>query len=238
MYIRDVTKDTFVLLRADWPVGKARRLIERLNPTHAIVRRVETGRDLYYLYAKAEALIRIAHAGEEMPLVDALGLHEYDATPTVDTYAGAEAAPERGVVLEEGRVVGFVDETVSRMVERRPTRGRAPETRGVEVMLAPPKQGEPKRGKPKQGEPKRGKPKRGKPKQPESRSLVADFPDEVPLEETASLVVSLSAEPEAEASLPIPSLPAGSTIDVVVLPKRRFTLVGKGEGTLVIGAAE
>jgi hypothetical protein len=224
MYVRDVTRNTFVLLQADWPAGNARELIERLSPTHVIVHRVDPDHgDLYYLYAKAEGLGLIMPAAAEAPLIDAFNLHEYEAAPTVDAYADANAAPERYVVLEEGRVVGFVDREVAelaverrpaeRAVERRPARRRARATRGVGA------------------EPER-------PKQPEPRSLVADFPEEVPLEETASLVVSLSAEPGRAAALPVPSLPPGSTIDVVVLPKRGFTLVGKGEGSLVIAAAE
>ncbi|UCE26581.1 MAG: CHAT domain-containing protein, partial [Candidatus Coatesbacteria bacterium] len=216
-----------------------RQFIERLNATHVIVRRFEPAYgDLYYLYTRAEALGLIAHAADEVPLIeiDAFDLHESGATPVVDEYADTSTVPDRCVVVEKSRVVGFVDETELRVAFRDgilpepspvfPTRKRRRVTRGV-------------RGEPKEAELPEAEPPEAEP--PESRSLVADFPAEVPLEETASLIVSLSAEPErpeGRDSLPVPSLPPDSTIDIVVVPKRGFELVGKSEGTVVIGAAE
>ena len=68
---------------------------------------------------------------------------------------------------------------------------------------------------------------------PVPRSLVTQFPDQVRLAEIVSLLVSLSAEPAQGSALPV-ALPVGSTIDVVVVPKRGLVLEGKGEGTLVV----
>jgi hypothetical protein len=78
---------------------------------------------------------------------------------------------------------------------------------------------------------------RGEPSAPVHRSLVADFPEQVPLQETRSLLVSLSAESVAGAALPL-VLPVTATLDVVVQPKRGFVLVGAGEGSLVITGEE
>jgi len=73
--------------------------------------------------------------------------------------------------------------------------------------------------------------------QPVPRSLVTQFPDQVGLAETVSLLVSLSAGPDQGSSLPV-ALPVGSAIDVVVVPKRGLVLEGKGKGTLVVSDQE
>jgi CHAT domain/Ternary complex associated domain 7 len=65
------------------------------------------------------------------------------------------------------------------------------------------------------------------------RSLLADFPEEVPLQQTVSLLVSLSAEPQKGAALPV-ALKLGAALDVVVQPMRGFVLEGTGEGSLTV----
>lgn len=199
MYLHEVASDSYVLLQAKWAVGKARELIGRLDPTHVIVHRSEPT-DFYYLYTKSEALGRLATQDDQTTLFDALGLHEYTATPTSDAFAPAEKVPARAVVLEDGRVVGFFDATVP-PTESGTKRGGV--ERGPGVV------------------------------QPVPRSLVTQFPDQVRLGEIVSLLVSLSAEPAQGSALPV-ALPVGSTIDVVVVPKRGLALEGKGEGTLVV----
>ena len=199
MYLHEVASDSYVLLQAKWSVGMARELIGRLDPTHVIVHRSEPT-DLYYLYTKSEAIGRLANHDAQTTLFDAFNLHESTATPTRDAFAAADEVPDRAVVLEEGRVVGFFDATTP------------PTERGT----------------------KRGGGERGPGGvQPVPRSLVTQFPDQVRLAEIVSLLVSLSAEPAQGSALPV-ALPVGSTIDVVVVPKRGLVLEGKGEGTLVV----
>ena len=69
--------------------------------------------------------------------------------------------------------------------------------------------------------------------QPVPRNLVTQFPDQVRLAETVSLLVSLLAEPTQGPTLPV-ALPVGSAIDVILVPKRGLVLEGKGEGSLTI----
>ena len=194
MYLHEVVRDTFVLLPAGWPAGKARQLVEHLEPTHVIVHRTEP-EDYYYLYTESEVLDRLADAPGQMSIYDVFDLHEYRPTPILGAYANAETAPDHSVVLEEGRVIGFRDVTL-------------PLARGIPHVGA-------------------------EPSAPVRRSLVADFPEQVPLEETVSLLVSLSAESELFAALRI-ALPIGTTVDVVVQPKRGFVLEGTGQESLVI----
>lgn len=202
MYLHEVATDTFVLLQAGWPVDRARQLIQRLGPTHVIVHRSDP-RDYYYLYTQVQALERLAHRPDQMSLDDALDLHEYQATPVLGTYADAETAPDRCVIIEEGRVIGFFDASVPPLAR---SKGGSV-TRGLEAAA------------------------------PVPRSLVADFPEQVGLEETVSLLVSLSAEAATGKALPL-ALPLGARIDVVVQPKRGFVLEGPGEGSLVISDPE
>ena len=111
MYLHEVASDSYVLLQAKWAVGKARELIGHLDPTHVIVHRSEPT-DSYYLYTKSEAMGRLANHDAQTTLFDAFNLHESTATPTSDAFAAADEVPDRAVVLEEGRVVGFFDATV------------------------------------------------------------------------------------------------------------------------------
>src|SRR5512135_257113 len=199
MYLHEVASDSYVLLHARGAVGKARELIGCLDPTHVIVHRSEPT-DSYYLYTKSEAIGRLVHHDAQRTLFDAFNLNESTATPTSDAFAAADEVPDRAVVMEEGRVVGFFDATV------------------------PPTEKGTKRGGGEYG------PARVR---PVPRSLVTQFPDQTPLAEIVSLLVSLSAEPAEGSTLPV-ALPVGSAIDVVVVPKRGLVLEGKGEGTLVV----
>jgi hypothetical protein len=69
-----------------------------------------------------------------------------------------------------------------------------------------------------------------------SRSLVAEAPEKVQAQAVFSLLVYLSASsvPEKGAALPI-ALPLGTTVDILVQPRRGFELVeGNGEGQLTV----
>jgi hypothetical protein len=80
------------------------------------------------------------------------------------------------------------------------------------------------------------------PNKPElvSRSLVVEAPERVQVETVFSLLVSLSSSstPEKGAALPI-ALPLGTTVDILVQPRRGFALVeGNGECTLTVSSDE
>jgi hypothetical protein len=69
------------------------------------------------------------------------------------------------------------------------------------------------------------------------QSLLAEFPEKVQLDATASLLVSLVREFIPGASLAI-NLSQGSEIDIVVQARRGFTLEGPAEGKLVVSGEE
>jgi hypothetical protein len=202
MYAHEVASDSFVLLQAGWTVGKARELLERLNSSHVIVHRIEPT-DYYYLFTRLKALAQLAIHNTQTALFEAFDLHEHTSTPVADAFAEAGVVPDKTVVTNQGRVVGFFDATV-------------PPTEAV-------------RGGQRNGGHGSGGVR------PTARSLVTQFPDRFRLAETVSLLVSLSADPALAQGLNIPvAMPVGTTIDVVVVPKRGLILEGKGEGTLLV----
>src|SRR3972149_9398674 len=68
----------------------------------------------------------------------------------------------------------------------------------------------------------------------EPRALVGDFPEEVPVNQTELLLVSLSDTPGKRRPRLPADRPAGATVDIVVQPKRGFVLEGRGVGTLIV----
>jgi hypothetical protein len=133
MYLHEVASSSYVLLQAKCAVGKARGLIECLDPTHVIVHRSEPT-DFYYLYTKLDAMGRLAKHDAQTTLFDAFNLHEYTATPTSGAFTAADVVPDRAVVVEEGRVVGFFDASVP-PPERGARRGNGePGDRGAEPL--------------------------------------------------------------------------------------------------------
>ncbi len=68
---------------------------------------------------------------------------------------------------------------------------------------------------------------------PVPRSLLADLAERLPLGQPVSLLVYLSAFAAEGAGMPL-ALPLGSTVDVVVQPKRGLALEGGGEGSLTV----
>jgi len=108
LHLHEIAAESFVLLQAEWPVRKALELVTHLERTHVIVHRLEPT-DFYYLYPREEALACLRNTDPDVTIHQAFNLHEGDATPALDAYSDAREAPDRTVVLDEGRVVGFYD---------------------------------------------------------------------------------------------------------------------------------
>jgi hypothetical protein len=66
-----------------------------------------------------------------------------------------------------------------------------------------------------------------------SRALQADFPEQVPLGQTVSLLVSLIGQAGLMPALPL-AVPIGTVLDVVVQPQSGFILVGHGESQITV----
>lgn len=108
--------DTEVLVvQAEDTGPETRDRIHRRTPSYVVVERPYEDRLLHYAFLAEEVLEAIQRQPRD-PLIHALGLHETDASPE----GGLEAVPQaradadrpslrRGVILDDGRVVGVVE---------------------------------------------------------------------------------------------------------------------------------
>lgn len=87
---------------------------------------------MYFMFAPEEILGQLARADKSETLQGALLLAADNSTQTRDAHENAENAPPRCVVLDEGKVVGFYDNTVPPVQLRR---GRSDAERG-DVQLS------------------------------------------------------------------------------------------------------
>ena len=214
--LADVASRSFVLVHADWTAARAVRALHRRSATHAIVHRQDGPEHGYwYLYPLDEALGRLAAAPPTTTVRDAFTLHERDATPARDAHVDAGTAPERTVVTENGLITGFVDRTAA------PAAGAPP------TAPAPP---EPVRRGTRRG-PTAARPGAGA----AERSLEAEFPDAVATGALEWLLVHIAAHAPTARGLGI-DLPAGEALDILVQPRRGFTIEGTDRGTIVVPA--
>src|SRR6266545_1873194 len=98
VHLHQIANNDFLLFTADQPVDQAREAVGRLNPSGVVVRRWDgSAVQHYYLYTAQEFLAGLTRADGGQPLVDALQLHASSATPALEAYQDAEAAPWRCV---------------------------------------------------------------------------------------------------------------------------------------------
>ncbi len=76
-------------------------------------------RDYYYLFAIQTALGLLEHASAETSILRALKLHECEETPIRDAFSDAKEAPDRSIIVDDGRVVGFVTERLKNLLVSR-----------------------------------------------------------------------------------------------------------------------
>ena len=104
---------SFLLVEADWPVARARRLAEALAPQWIVIHRVYKGEDLYYTFARDEAIPMLS-ALADLSVREAFSLHETDAGPTAASEVAAGVKPV--VVVSRRQVRGII-------AAHEPTRG-------------------------------------------------------------------------------------------------------------------
>lgn len=219
MDLADVASRSFVLVHADWTAARAARALHRRSATHAIVQRQgRPGREYWYLYPLDEALARLVAASAATTVFDVFRLREDDATPASDAHLDAEAAPDRTIVTENGLITGFVD--------------RDPFPPAASIRIPIPTVPEPP-------EPVRRGTRRGptapRPEVAPQRSLEAQFPDSVAAGSVEWLLVHIAARAPSARGLGI-DLPAGEELDILVQPRKGFSIEGTDRGTIVVPA--
>lgn len=194
-----IARQDFILFQADQIVSRAINVIDRISPTRIIVRRF--GSTYYYLFSPDEFLREVGTANDKQSLTDALRLIEREVTPEVDAYDSVQSIPSYCVITENGRVIGFLDPSLSR--KQQPKRGKIQELEELSNTS------------------------------PVTRFVQADFPQEITLGDTSSLLVWLIRHTSEQRALPI-ALAPHSTIYIVVQTRGGFRLEGRGEGSLII----
>ncbi len=222
MDLAKATLTSFVLIDSDWPVERARSLIERLDPSHVIIRRTGQPED-YYLLPADTVKSQLVPAEDSIPVGEVLQLSKLTPTPLIEADMESSLAPSACIVHQEGRIIGFYDvpEAISDptwpidLLSPSKTRrgGPDPHLSGslTRDLLSP----------------------RATSGQDTGRSITAEFPEKIALDQTASLLVSI-VRGFIPGSSVVVSLPQGSEIDIVVQARRGFALEGPGEGKLVV----
>lgn len=214
MRLGDVAHSNFVLLDASRTAGDAERILQRIGVTASIV--VADGNSAFLLDEdEARGLLRTADSAQPIGVLLEGASRRFANVPILDADMPADDAPDRCVVSEEGIIMGVFDVTAP--ARRGQTLGldgsTTDSTRGPGGLesLSPVTRGEPAR----------------------TWQLNAEFPEQVSLGETRSLLVSILVSAAGAKALPM-ALPAGAEVDLVLQVKRGFVSEGPSEARLVI----
>ncbi len=100
---------TFVVVRAVWPVAKARAFLRPSSALYVVVQREEDANQWLYLLPRPVLLARIKDLPEDLDLKTALNLQESGAAPEVDLATDLAAVQQPSVVRAgDGAILGFV----------------------------------------------------------------------------------------------------------------------------------
>jgi hypothetical protein len=122
MFLHQSANTDFVLVEADWPVGKALNLVRNLGSRRVIVQRFcGEYEKLYYLYDKDKFVDQIKDANLKVLLGKSLDLHEGDAVEEIYSTVSVGDALKQGVIMSRDRLIGYWEPKAKRggrLVER------------------------------------------------------------------------------------------------------------------------
>src|SRR4051794_41129532 len=102
---------SFILIDADWLAERARSLIERLDPSHVIIRRTGLPED-HFLLTRDRVMSQLAAAVDSMPVGQVLQLSRLTPTPVAEADMESSAALAVCIVRREGLIIGFCDAVI------------------------------------------------------------------------------------------------------------------------------
>ena len=108
MDLRQAASTSFVRIEASWSAGHSHALVERLGPTHVILRRGGPP-ELYYLVPGHDAIYRLGCIPEAALTGEAFDWAGLTPTQLVDGHEDVDGAPNPCIVLDEGRILGVYD---------------------------------------------------------------------------------------------------------------------------------
>jgi Uncharacterized protein conserved in bacteria len=235
MQVRDVLDSSFIIIESSWPVQDSAQLVAEFSPTHVIVHRPYGQEDLYYLFRTQEALAafaRVTDGGADVHR--ALDLHETDAVTVVAASGDAGTMPDRCIVQDDGQIVGLFDVSNTAGLESFPA--PAPDLPTGAAWPVPGNVGA-TRGAPQGVGAAAVEEAAAAVPEMLTRYLTAEFPNEVALEETVSLLVSISGIAGSQGAQPF-VLPTGTKIDIVIHPIKGFAIDGASLLSMQVTAAE
>jgi hypothetical protein len=240
---------SFVVIRTDWSVLTALRALDATDATHSIlVHRDAHGEDRYL--KRADDLFEMLQGlPTEKSIESEISFEYWTPTPTIapgDDIGGLSQA-----IVDDGRrPVAFFD--LEEVAERQPGYGAGDEApaepvpppirRGDGHYATPPTTagngGPVRRGGGQHAKPPAPVAGNGGPPKAEGepqRSLEAEFPETTVVDTVEWLLVSIVNAAPSETGLAIDVAP-GESIDVLVQPRRGFSVEGDARGTLEVPA--
>lgn len=108
--VRELISSNFVVVEADWTMGRVSALLRNLDPEAVIVHRVDDDQDLFYLRPAGDLLASqpSLDSGSQVSVMDYLGLHEWQASPVVDAMGSISGRTNDSVVVADDRILGYV----------------------------------------------------------------------------------------------------------------------------------
>jgi hypothetical protein len=211
MELTQIAETSFVLLDDDITAASAKEILQSTDASHLIIYQQHQGQGLYYLFSIRDVLDQLEESeADEVPLKEIFDLEESSSTPILEGSSSAEAAPDRCVIVDEGYLIGFFD------ADQPPpevSRGLNETTRNFLTVDA-------------------------QEEQPAEQHLQVEFPDQVPLDETTSLLIYLTNESLGRQEIPL-SVAEGTVLDIVIQTRRCFQIEGKSSGQIkVTGGSE
>lgn len=250
-----LVSNTFIVVDAAMTLGDAKRTIagasKSVQATHIVISRQAGGDAYWYLFPIDDVRGAIRANAPAAIVEDVFGLHEWAATPTAAPSTHPADIGETAVIVDGDRAVGFVD------------RYHLAETGGGEAAEPPaatPSTGEDRptrRGGGHAAKPPAARPSmRGNggggggggaggggrgggattPTPADVRSIEAEFPETVQVDSVEWLLVSIVNAAPTATGLAI-DVAAGGSIDILVQPRRGFTVLGDASLTLDVPAA-
>jgi hypothetical protein len=258
---------TFIVIDASMTLGEARQTIDAVpgsgRATHVVITRLADGAAYTYLFPIEDVRGALRANGPDARVEDVFGLHEWAATPTATPTDDANSIGETAVITDGGRVVGFVDRY---HLAHTPAGERLPGDRsdpaaGAGAEPPPPTAADggpaiqPPTARPEGARPvRRGGHSAIPPSTPppmaeangggggatapasDLRSIEAEFPETVQVDAVEWLLVSIVNAAPSSHGLAI-SVAAGESIDILVQPRRGFTVIGEARSTLEVPAS-
>ncbi len=207
--LREIASDNFMMFGADRPATQARDAVNNLLPRYIVIRRFEDLTTYYFLYQRHAFRSAMEDINEGQTLEEALKIDAAEAVPVLDAYAPIGDVPARCVIVDGDYVTGVIFTETQEAGKR-----GEPRRVGLEGLFK-----------------KFG----GQKPEPVTRSLETDFPEEVPLGETTSLLITLVTETRSVRGPAMPvAVPVGAKIDLVLQVRQGFEIVGRAENSITV----